>query len=248
MKENKLKLNGDKTEFFIAASKNNQKRFTKVKLDVCGSTISPSDTVRNLGVVFDTKMTMSSHIIAVSRSLNFHLRNIYRIRRFIDNDICNHTARALITSRLDYSNSLLYGASAKDLRKLQLIQNRAAKLIFRAKRHDHVSPLLSKLHWLPVKQRITYKTMFLVYKCLNDLAPGYLKELLSTRNSTCTRKLRSSSDLTILTRNRTRTKIGDNAFANLAPKRWNALPKRIRHCKRIASFKSNLKTHLFPNN
>ena len=114
MNPNKLKLNEDKTEFFIAASKHNMKFLENVSLDVCGSTIYPSSSVRNLGVHFDSQMTMSEHVSSLTRSLNFHLRNIGRIRRYLDEDTCNHVTRSLILSRLDYSNSLLYGITSKD--------------------------------------------------------------------------------------------------------------------------------------
>ena len=77
-----------------------------VSLDVCGTQIKPSNFVRNL-------------------------RNIGRIRRYIDEDTCNHTVRSLVLSRLDYSNSLLYGITVKDMKKLQTIQNRSARLILR---------------------------------------------------------------------------------------------------------------------
>ena len=84
MNVNKLKLNEDKTEFFVASSKSNLKFIHEPSLNVCGSIITSSDSVRNLGIIFDSTMSMSSHISLISRSLNYHLRNIGRIRCYID--------------------------------------------------------------------------------------------------------------------------------------------------------------------
>ena len=93
---------------------------------------------------------MSSHISSISRSLNYHLRNIGRIRSYIDKDTCNHAVRSLVLSRIDYCNSLLYGQTTKNTHKLQTMQNRAARLVFKANRREHTTPLLKELHWLPV--------------------------------------------------------------------------------------------------
>ena len=69
MNVNKLKLNEDKTEFFVASSKNNRNYINEPTLNVCGTIIKPSEAVRNLGVIFDSSMSMSSHISSISRSL-----------------------------------------------------------------------------------------------------------------------------------------------------------------------------------
>jgi hypothetical protein len=248
MDENKLKLNEEKTEFFIAGSKNTLTFLDTVSLNVCGSDVTPTETVKNLGVHLDSSLTMSDHITSICRALNYQLRNIWRIRKYITKDTCNHAIRSLILSRLDYSNSLLYGISSKDTQKLQKIQNRAARLIFQVGRREHTSPLIKELHWLPVKERITYKTLLLVYKSLNELAPAYLADILNiyTPPSGC-RHLRSHTDSTRLTCYRTHNTSGDKAFINSAPKLWNNLPITLRQSNSISEFKSKLKTHLFPS-
>ena len=113
-------------------------------------------------------MSMTSHVASISSSTNYHLRNIARIRRFIDKDTCKQAVRALITSRLDYCNSLLINITAKSVKQLQRIQNRSARRIFLANRLDNTSPLIQELHWLSVKERILFKTVLLVYRCLNN--------------------------------------------------------------------------------
>ncbi len=64
-----------------------------------------------------------------------------------------------MTSRLDYCNALLGGCSARLINKLQMIQNRAARVLSRTKKYDHISPVMSTLHWLPIKYRIDFKIL-----------------------------------------------------------------------------------------
>ncbi len=86
---------------------------------------------------------------------------------------------AFMTSRLDYCNALLGGCSARLINKLQLVQNAAARVLTRTRKYDHISPVLSTLHWLPIKHCIDFKILLMTYKALNGLAPQYLSELLS---------------------------------------------------------------------
>lgn len=246
---NMLQLNRDKTEFFVAASPHNKSRMPPVKLQIGDETIEPSDTVRNLGVIFDTSMTMHNQISSLSRNVTFHLRNISRIRRFLEFDSCNDIIRSLILSRLDYGNVLLMGVNTTDISRLQTLQNWAAKLILRANKMDHASPLLHQLHWLPVRDRITFKAMLYVFKCLAGIGPEYLSSCLELYNPT-REGLRSALDCTRMTvpiiRSWTFKSAADKAFSYTAPKVWNNLPSSVRSAQSLSIFKKGLKSHLFP--
>ena len=120
---------------------------------------------------------MPCHISNLCRILNFHLRNLWRIRRFLSQEACHHVVRALILSRIDYANSLLYGARERDLKRLQRLQNKAARLVYACGRDKCSAELLSALHWLPVKERLNFKTMLNVYNCISGKDPAYLRIL-----------------------------------------------------------------------
>jgi len=79
-----------------------------------------------------------------------------------------------ISSRRDYCNSVLYGVDDGLLKKLQAVQNAAARVTTETRKYDHIRPVLRELHWLPVRKRIVYKMAVMVYKCLRGMAPSYL--------------------------------------------------------------------------
>ena len=145
-----------------------------------------------------------------------------------------------ITSRLDNYNALLYGLLANQLYRLQKIQNTAARILTLSRKSCHITPILKELHWLPVNQRIVFKFLMIVYKCINNIAPSYLSELLSQYSPK--RTLRSGNKQ--LQEAKSNRSWGDRSFAIGAPQLWNELPFNIRTAKSITVFKKELKTHL----
>ncbi len=108
---------------------------------------------------------------------------------------------------------------------------------------NRISPILTSLHWLPVKQRIELKIVVFVFKALRGLAPAYLSDLLRYHNPS--RGLRSGN-LGVLSVRRSRLKHrGDRAFTIARPKLWNSLPVPIRMVSSLSSYKSKLKAHFY---
>ena len=185
---------------------------------------------------------MESHVNVICHSAIFHLRNITKIRRYLNPSATEQIVHAFVTSRLDMGNALLYGLPKKQFRSLQKIQNWAARLVKCAKRFEHVTPMLKDLHWLPVESRVQFKILLLVYRCLNGCAPEYISILLNCKESR--RELRSSQQV-LLDIPRSKHRWGDQAFSTAAPRLWNKLPLKIRQSPSLDSFKSQLKMHLF---
>ena len=169
---NKLKFNQDKTEFFVISSRSHQKHLQNVSIALDGAVLKPSPSVRILGVVFNSQMTTDDQIINVSRNIRYHMRNLSRIRKYLNESSAHDAVRALVLSRLDYCNSLLYGTT-QNLQRLQLLQNHAAKLVYNKPKFTRVTPLLNDLHWLPISKRIEFKIATLAYKALHNEVPAY---------------------------------------------------------------------------
>ena len=124
-----------------------------------------------------------------------------------------------------YCNALLIGIQQDLIAKLQRLQNSAARIVSRTRKYEHITPVLIKLHWLPIIFCIQFKVLLLVYKALNRLAPKYIKELLVPYKPR--RHLRSEAK-GLLDEPRTRLKFGDCAFSISAPRLWNALPQHLK--------------------
>ena len=152
---------------------------------------------------------------------------------------------SLVTSRLDYCNSLLIGISGSLLNRLVNIQRTAARVITRKRKYDSISNDLVDLHWLPVKERIDFKILVIVYKSLHHQAPDYLADLLQVR--TTRRRLRStSSTSSTLIQHRTHhSTFADRSFSCYGPKLWNKLPDCTKSAASVDIFKKLLKPHLF---
>ena len=153
-----------------------------INITIGDSVISGSSSVRNICEVLDSGLSMDEQIKNICRSCNISLRSLSKIRSCLTEDSATTLTHAFITCKLDNLNSLLTGPYMDTKpNRLQLIQNHAARIITRTKKFDHISGVLKKLHWLPIKARIDYKVLLLVFKCLVGIEPSYLKELLSMK-------------------------------------------------------------------
>jgi len=115
--------------------------------------------------------------------LLFNLYNIRRIRKYFSKECTETLIHAFISSRIDYCNSLLYGLPAYQIQKLQRVQNSAACLLFEESKFCHITPLLRALHWLPVAYRIVFKMLLLTFKAIHKLAPTYISEHVSVKDT-----------------------------------------------------------------
>ena len=136
------------------------------------SEVRPVDSVKDLGVVFDSGMTMDGHISPVCRSVGFYIRNVGKIRRYLTSEACEWVFHALVTCRLDLNNALLMGLRQRLVTRIQRCQNIAARIVT-CQKTSHITPILMELHWLPVEFRVQYKVLFM-FSALNGPSLGYL--------------------------------------------------------------------------
>ena len=205
--------------------------------------IHRSEKIKLLGVFLDESLNLKYHISMKARASALAMYNLKKIRNYLDRSSCLKYANALIFSHMDYCNSLFINLPESTLHPLQRIQNLTAKLILGRSKFDSASAALKELHILPIKARIEYKILLLVFKCLHNLAPTYLSGLVELNASFYA--TRSSKGLLLKVPFTTRSSFADRSFMVAGPKLWNALPIHIRQSSSINTFKDALKTYLF---
>ncbi len=243
MCENKLKLNDDKTMFLLVGRPAQISKVTLDSFQMGNVTIPKSDIAPNLGCLWDSELNLKSHVNQICKSSFYYLRNIYRVRKYLNKSQTETVVHAFISSRLDYCNSLLVGLPDYVLNDLQLVQNASARVVVGLRKYDHITSTRIALHWLPVKQRIEYKVLLLTFKSLNGKGPAYLADMFIRYGADYS--LRSMSKDVFAVPKTNKKCCGDRAFSVVAPKLWNKLPSNVKCAKDVNVFKTALKTHLF---
>ena len=155
--DNHLFLNEAKTEAILFRSSVVHSPSPLPSNYVCGSrSISLSPTVRNIGVLLDSRLDMSAQVSNVCRAAYSNLFRIANIRTSLTTAACKTLGHSLVTSRLDYGNAVLYGIPDRLLHRLEMVQRSAARVVLRIRRGDRrsMTAALEQLQWLPVRYRI----------------------------------------------------------------------------------------------
>lgn len=240
---NCLALNPDKSDAILLGTRQRNSTLSNIShISVAGSLVPLSDTVKLLGVTLDKSLTFHKHVNQVSQSCYYHMKALRHIRHCLDDQTASLIAHALISSRLDYANSLLLGAPNYVINKLQCIQNSLARIVLQSDSLAHSQPLFQQLHWLPIQSRIRFKLATITYKALSTNSPQYLSSLIHYHLPV--RSLRSC-DQHYLLPTPSSTNFGSRSFRCSAPAIWNSIPLDIRSSQTLDIFKRHLKTHYF---
>ena len=243
MQSNKLKLNADKTEVLPVGSDAQVRLVKQDSATIVGKPVTFKSSVRDLGIYIDQTLSMKEHVSHLCRATYLEMRRISLMRPYLTQNATAQLVVSFILSRLDYCNSILAGLPSCLTDRLQKIQNNAARLVMQKSKKDHVTPLLRKLHWLPVIFRSKFKIAVLAYRFFHDSLPPYLSRLLTHYQPP--RNLRSTSENFLKVPRRKLKTFGERSFSYQAPVIWNALPSEVRSAPSLASFKSRLKTYYF---
>ena len=246
MLHDKLKLNDNKTNFILIGTRQQLSKVDVDSLCVGDSIVSQIKSAKNLGTWMDNSLNLKINVNNTCKAAYYHLTNVRRIRKYLDEKTTQTLVHALIIGRIDYCNSILYGLPAKELAKLQRLQNSAARIIFNIPRMCHITPVLRELHWLPVQFRIQFKLIIITFKVIKGQGPMYLQELVRLQQSGAYSLRSSNKGLMLQIPNVISKKtLGDRAYMCAAPKLWNSLPYHVRNENDFNKFKILLKTYLF---
>ena len=241
---NKLKMNDDKTEVLFCNPKKCAVNIQQNFINIDDKRAYFTDKAKNLGIYFDSNLSMTYHIDHLCKIAFLELRRISQLSMFLNQESMKTLVSSFVFSRIDYCNSLMYNLPKIILCKLQRIQNHAARIVLKKKKSDHITPLFYSLHWLPIEYRILYKIAVMCFKYLNDSTPGYINNLINVYSPS--RSLRSEKQITLRVPKKGSKTYADRAFSHAAPAVWNSLPQSLRNRIDISetSFKKLLKTHL----
>ena len=205
---------------------------------VNGGCVRFSKSVKLLGVQFDTSLSFDKHVSKLVSECWYHIRNIQKIRRYLTNEELKKVVHAVISSKIDYCNSILYGVKMSTINKLQTVQTEAAKIVSHIPAGSSISDQsYASLHWLKVKERIVFKMLLLTHKFFVGKAALYFADILLVK---CSSKR-------LLYTNFMDTVSGRRAFSYASPRLWNHLPEATRLQDNTDTFKKMLKTALFQN-
>ena len=242
--QNGMLLNPDKSEVLLVARKANADKFAHgTRIRVADSDITFSVQLKSLGVTLDQNLSFDQHVSNIVKASNYNIRALRHIRPMLDKTVANTIVCSIVSTRLDYCNSLLYGTSVRNIQRLQRIQNSIAHVVSGARKRDHIRPVLKDLHWLPVAQRIDYKVALLTHKISSTGQPVYLRSLMNEYKPT--RQLRSEGQRLLARPSGMRSAMADRSYTRTSEGVWNKLPDSIRKIDNIICFKKKLKTHLF---
>ena len=200
-------------------------KIDNITIRIGSENIIQAEHVRNLGFLMDMFCKNIKHINHLSSLLCHQLRNIWNIRGKLNFDTAKTVVQALILSKLDYCNYLLVRTPECHLSRLQHVQNMACRVVCNMRKYDHVSASMYSLHWLKVRECITYRIAYLVHCCKMEAALQYLIDVLPIATHNCS--LRSSTSGNIPSTKCQTSLVGEGSFSAVGPKIWNSLPSGV---------------------
>lgn len=250
-KSSGLQLNASKTQAEIIASPHNLKLLGQTDINpiIVDNTVIPfTNCVKNLGLQISSDIKWDTQIANIITQTNKSIYFMYSKCQNLSIPLKKQIASQLLFPHFDYACINFYDLSLEQESSLQKQLNKAVRFIFKLPKHQHITPFLKKLNWLPLKSRREYFLITQTFKVLKTKTPLYLYELLKPhiiqnleKNSMSTRS-REIFRIPYKTK-----KIYDNSFCMLAMQSWNKLPKNIRDIEKLDSFKAAVKKMLLNN-
>lgn len=233
-----MKINPDKTEILLFYPPSLEKEVMIRGVLFEEQCIRFSDCVKNVGVHLDKNLNLNTHINNITSHCYKILKDIGSIKKNLNKDHLAQLVHSVITSRLDYCNSLFLNLNKSNIDKLQKVQNAAARLILGKRRRESARRALHELHWLNVESRIIFKTILIVYKFVKGTCSENIQFTFKSFNG-------RMDDFLLLNTPNFKSAYGKRIFEYNGSRLWNALSYDMRVEEDVDKFKKSLKTLLF---
>ena len=229
--DNLLLLNPEKTKLMIYRSRQMLAKLPEFRISLLGKDLTPSKSVKDLGVTFDPVLSFDDHILSTVSSCNSTLCQINRAKHAFSKSLLITVINCLVFSKLYYCSSLWSSTSCINKGRLQGVQNFAARVVSNSRKFDHI----------PVKSHLYYRDALLAFKCMNNCAPDYLSSQFRTRREVSCRETRNNHKLDVPL---FKTAAGQKTFLYKTTTLWNNIDPALKLCNSFLSFKVKLKHKL----
>ena len=241
---NSLKMNPEKTDFTLFGTKSSIKKTATFHINLSGTTIHPSTTVKVLGVFLDQHLTWEAHISAIVRRCNAILVSLFKIRHHLNHEVLKLLVCVHVFPHIQYCLSVWGGAVDCHMNRIQKVIHFAARLVTGVRRYEHISPALETLGWISVTEMVRRHDCVNVFRALHESdSPSALRSLFTTREEAFQRSTRASTNgVGSLHLPRVRLTATQRQFPYRAAAAWNKLSQPATHAPSRRAFLSIVKT------
>lgn len=241
MRLNMLKLNASKTKFMVLRSIRKELKGKIVLKCLDGTEIEHVEVIKYLGIIIDEKLRFKDHCDYMLKKIGKKTGFLNRIGNYISAYTRCIIYKSIIAPHFEYCATLLIDMGETQLNKLQVIQNRAMRVILQCNRYTKIEHMLQALQFMSIKQRLYYNVCIFIFKIIHNMAPKYLRDRLEVIHNEDGRRTRQEGIIAIKF---VRTRSAQKSVCYEGVKLYNALPAEIRNCERIEVFKRMLKKHV----
>lgn len=239
---NKLKLNIGKTNYMIFDK--NVKNDVNYEVKIGQQIIERVEQIKYLGVLIDNRITMESQIDSIIKKASSKINFLYRLKKKLTFETKKIVYNSIILPHFDFCSTLYIGCKNEQMNTLQVLQNRAMRIILDCEFGTHTEFMLNALKWMSINQRYKYNTLIYVFKIKNGLAPQYLANKLEYNGNFHNRNTRNRQELRLPN---LKTELARKSIFYNGIKMFNELPSEIRRQTELYSFKRMVKAYVLEN-
>ena len=239
---NKLSFNVAKTHAILITTrqKRNVLKSTSENLDlnIRDNELDVVQKTKYLGVQIDFSLDWKEQIKAVSAKVSRAIGFLKHAKKFLPGVTLENLYTGIVEPHFRYCCSVWGCCGSSEIKQLQKLQNRAARIVTNSSFDSPSRPLIERLGWKTIEQLISNESKTMVFKSLNDLAPQYLSSLLK-RNSQCSTRCLRNTETDLRLPKKTSAN-GQKCFSFRGAKLWNSLSAESKQASSLISFKTSI--------